>query len=103
MTAASARGTNPLVRSARGRFDLLLFFDLLDAPMTHLESANPEKNILGDVGSVVSDSFKRPRSENKLEIRRGVRGILGHACEQSVKNLVAVLIHDIVAFQDLRS
>src|SRR5580698_6864437 len=75
---------------------------LLRTAVTHLKSAHPEQNVFGNVCRVIRDPLKVARSEHVMQIRRGVRRIIGNSREQLFEYLVAELIHHVVAFEHLR-
>ena len=70
--------------------------------MTHIQTAHPENNVLGNVGGVVRDSFQVARGKNELHARANQREVLSHVLEQIFKDAIAVLIDHIIAFQNLR-
>ena len=41
--------------------------------MTHIQSANPENDVFGNVGGVIGDAFQMPRGQNELHARADER------------------------------
>src|ERR1700733_8378574 len=70
------------------------------APVAYFEASHPEQNILSDIRRVVGDALEMPRRENEMHIRRDPRRVLRHSREQAFENPVAVLVHDVVAFEN---
>jgi len=70
--------------------------------VTDIESTHPENDVFGNVGGVVGDAFEMASSQDELQVGGHARDVLGHALEQIFKDTVAILIDNIVAFQDLR-
>src|SRR5437762_7214715 len=70
--------------------------------MADVKSADPEDDVFGNVGSVVGDALEVTRGENELHAAAHQLGLLSHVLEQLLENAVAVLTHDIVAFENLR-
>src|SRR5947208_12532733 len=70
--------------------------------MADVKSADPEDDVFGNVGSVVGDALEVTRGENELHAGAHQLGLLSHVLEQLLENAVAVLTHDIVAFENLR-
>src|SRR6202521_1518946 len=70
--------------------------------VAHVETANPENDVLGNVGCMVSDAFQVASSKNELHARAHQGGFVGHVLEELLENAIAVLIDDIVTFKNLR-
>src|SRR5438445_4305846 len=70
--------------------------------MADVKSADPKDDVFGNVGGVVRDAFQVARGKNELHAGAHQLGLLSHVLEQLLKNAIAVLIHDIVAFENLR-
>jgi hypothetical protein len=51
---------------------------------------------------VIGDSLQVSRGQDEMKVRRGDRGVLCHSHEKCFEDLVAILIDDVVAFEDLR-
>ena len=75
---------------------------LRGAAVADFEAANPEENVFGDIGGVVGDAFEMTGSEYEVEIGSGEAGIFGHSGKQGFEDFVAILVHEVVAFEDLR-
>src|SRR5260370_34788506 len=69
--------------------------------MPDIQTTNPVDDVFGNVGGVVRDAFEVPRGKNELHARAHECGFLSHMLEQLSENAVAVLIDDIVAFENL--
>src|ERR1700675_3294897 len=69
--------------------------------MTDIKPADPEDDVLGNVGGVVGDALEMPGGENELHSRTDERGLLRHALHELVEDAVAVLIDDVVTLKDL--
>src|SRR5260370_8369208 len=67
-----------------------------------VETADPEDDVLGNIGGVVRDAFEVARGKYELKARTHERGLLSHVLEQPFENAIAVLIDDIVTFENLR-
>src|ERR1700688_503562 len=70
--------------------------------MAHVEGAHPENDVFGDVGGMVGDALEGSRGENELHARTDQCCLLGHGREQILEDAIAVLVHHVVAFEDLR-
>src|SRR5690348_15346284 len=68
--------------------------------MTDIEATDPENNVFGNVGGVVGDAFEVTRGEDELQARADRAWFTGHTQKLALKDAIAVLIHDVVAFQD---
>src|SRR5260370_16416273 len=71
------------------------------ASMPDIQTTNPVDDVFGNVGGVVRDAFEVPRGKNELHARAHGGGFLSHMLEQLFEKPVAVLIDDIVAFENL--
>src|SRR3974390_2432441 len=69
--------------------------------MTHIESAHPENDVFGNIRGMVGDSFEVPGRQHKLHSGTHERHILRHVLQYVFKDPVAVLIHNVVAFENL--
>src|ERR1700730_13265040 len=70
--------------------------------MAYVEAAHPENDVLRDVGGMVGDALEVSRGENELHARTDQCCLLGHGGEQILEDAIAVLVHHVVAFEDLR-
>src|SRR5690349_11606747 len=68
--------------------------------MADIEATDPENNVFGNIGGVVGDAFEMTRSQDELQARANRTGLAGHPQKLTLKDAIAVLIHDVVAFQD---
>src|SRR6202171_4502407 len=80
----------------------LLGADTKATAVADVETTDPKNDVLGNVGGVVRDAFEVTRGKNELKARAHERGLLSHVLEQLFENAIAVLIDDIVTFENLR-
>ena len=94
--------TKIVQRNSGSLLRIICFFDNHPrASVTHVESANPENNVLGDVGGVIRDALQIARGQNELKLRRGLAGIFGHPREKMFEDLIAIAVHHIVRLKHL--
>src|SRR5690348_15504782 len=71
--------------------------------MTHIEAADPENDVFGNVGGMIGDALKMSGGQDELHPRTHESGLLGHSFQQLIEDSVSILIHDIVTLKDLPS
>ncbi len=70
--------------------------------MPNIEAAHPEDDVFGDIRGVIRDALQMARGQHELHSGSDERNILGHAEQQVLEDAVAVLVHNVVALQNLR-
>src|SRR5271154_3111089 len=79
---------------------LRLSLHLLRPAVAHFQATHPEENILGDIRGVVRDSLEVAGSQDKMEVRSSERRILRHSHQQRFEDLIAILVHHVIALED---
>jgi len=68
--------------------------------MAHVLALYDVDDVFGDVGGVIADALEILGDQNEFESRKHNAGIAHHIGEQLAEDLIAVVIHLVVAFQD---
>ena len=69
--------------------------------VANFEPPNPEENVFGDICRVVGDALQVARSQHEMKIGGDERRVLTHPGQQAFENAVAILVNNVVAFENL--
>ena len=69
--------------------------------VAHVEAAYPEDDVFGNIRSVIGKPFQIAAGEDELQILGDIAGRLLHAVEEPLENFIALVVHQVIAFQYL--